>query len=285
VEELQKIQDNFKICKNCGAELQKDAKFCNKCGKQVEEESLKKSSFCRKCGTSLEPGVKFCGVCGTPVEDSAQTGQELQQLADSAKAVAKVGIENARKNVAKGMVFAGEKMASAAEKIQNEARKEENPESPADFNHDEEAEHIPDSEPGVAMQSPLPTQKTKSKWKTIIKVAVIIIIVLGISKLFLGKNPVKDVKTVVFDQYGSQTLGAAMKSSMPQASWSSKKVANKHYEVSVDGFCPDLGSNIVIDFDVNYLDDTIYARVTSVTINGDYYDDILSIALVMNAIY
>lgn len=108
-----------KICKNCGTELPDTVKFCGKCGNSVIEEEKNENLFCPQCGASLELGARFCGKCGTAISSETGTGQELKQLADSAKLAAKAGMDNARKGLAKGMALAGGKISSTAEKLQN----------------------------------------------------------------------------------------------------------------------------------------------------------------------
>lgn len=211
--------------------------------------------YCSRCKVSLEPGTKFCGACGTPVDSSTASGQEFQRLAEDVKSAARAGMDNARKGVARGIQFAGEKFSSAAENMQQE--REEHPGS---------------------------KEKAKKIGKIISGAASVILVVL-IVIAFVGKDPVRDVKDIVFDQYGTQTLGAAVKQSIPEAAWESVKVDDKRYMVTVSGFCPDLSSVIQVNFDVNYSGDYVYAKPVDVLMDGDYYDDIFAIALAMEALY
>ncbi|MEA5026089.1 hypothetical protein SDC9_116798 [bioreactor metagenome] len=60
------------LCKNCGAEIKKDAKFCLKCGTRVTEEEDKQSAAtkqCPACNAYLTPDVKFCPECGYQFDD------------------------------------------------------------------------------------------------------------------------------------------------------------------------------------------------------------------------
>ncbi len=60
----EKVDDEGKSCRNCGAPMAEGVKFCGSCGTQAEEESKKlcpncqaevgESQFCNSCGTSLE---------------------------------------------------------------------------------------------------------------------------------------------------------------------------------------------------------------------------------------
>lgn len=230
--------------------------------------------FCRKCGSFLGTEAKFCGTCGTPVDAASSgqtTGQELQQFTDSAKAVAKAGINSARKNVAKGLGAAGEKISFAAEKMNQ--NKQANCTS-QEMDVGENSVHA----------EPVTHKKVKRRWKVFLGIVSVMVVIFVLMNLF-GKDPVKDMKNVKFDQYGSQTFGEAVEASIPESSWNSVKINSKHYTVTVSGFCPDLSSNIQIEFDVNYSGDYVYAKSIGVTIDGEYYDDIFNTALVMGIIY
>lgn len=92
--------DSKQVCKNCGAELNKEQKFCDKCGSKVDpvevpiiegfndvpavpetaEAAPEKApaetpaaepaapKHCTNCGEVLEEGAAFCDKCGTKVE-------------------------------------------------------------------------------------------------------------------------------------------------------------------------------------------------------------------------
>lgn len=213
--------------------------------------------YCARCGASMESGAKFCGACGTPADGATASGQEWKRLTEDVKSVTRAGMDNARKGVARGMQFAGEKFSSAAENMQQEsADQEEGKEKP----------------------------EKKKTGKIVFGVVSAVLIVLLLIGLF-GKNPIQDVKDIVFDQYGTQTLGTAVKQSIPEASWDSVKIDDKRYTVTVSGYCPDLFSVVQVDFDVNYSGDYVYAKTMNVWMDGDCYDDIFSIALVMQGIY
>lgn len=238
------------------------------------EQEPSPNSYCRKCGAALGAGAKFCGTCGTPVDadlSGQATGQELQQLADSAKAVAKAGMENARKNVAKGLGAAGERISSAAEKMNQDRQ------PGGAFRESGTGENI--VREGTELRG-----KWKKIWKAASGVVSVIIVIFILINLF-GNDPVRDMKSMKFDQYGSQTFGEAVKASIPEASWHSTKIDGKHYTVTVSGFCPDVSSNIQIELDVNYSGEYIYAKPVGLVMDGEHYDDIFTIALVMGAIY
>ena len=101
----------------------------------------------------------------------------------------------------------------------------------------------------------------------------------------LIRNPVRDLQDIVFEDYGTMTLGEAVDSTVENARWSSEKVDNTHYLVTLSGFQPDLFANFEATFDVNYTDDYVYASISSVKYNGETYMDIFSLAIVLGAIY
>lgn len=263
-----------KVCKICNAELPDTAKFCEKCGSSVTEEEKTESLFCKKCGATLELGAKFCGKCGTTINVEIETGQELKQLTDSAKLAAKASMDNARKGLAKGMALTGEKILSTANKLHEENKK------------DNILQNADSMDSAIKIEE---TSKEESKRKTIIKEIisgiVSIMVFLLILNFLFGKHPIQDTKDIVFDEYGSQNLGEVIQDAIPEASWDSEKVDNKHYTVMVSGFCPNLLSEIQLNFDVHYFGEQVYVKIVSVIQDGEYYDDFLSVGLILAGIY
>lgn len=197
--------------------------------------------FCGKCGAPLTEGVKFCGRCGASV-DGSPSGQELQQLAESAKAAADAQEET--------------RAADAPPNSENQGAKD-----------------------GQAVKDALKMIKT---WvERIAGIALIIFLYWA----FFTKKPILDVQNMVFEQYSSRSFKEAVNLSIPEPTWEKEKLGKKHYMVTVSGFCPDLYSNIEIIFDVNYSGGDAYGSVEGVRLDGEYYDDLLSIGIVMGAIY
>lgn len=286
-----------KVCKSCNAELPDTAKFCEKCGSSVTEEEKTENLFCRKCGAVLELGAKFCGKCGTIVDIETETGQELKQLTDSAKLAAKAGMNSARKGLAKGMALTGAKILSTANKLHEENKMDnvlQNADSvdsavKTEETSKEESETktiIKEVISGIKIEE---TSKEESKGKTIIMEIIsgivgIMVFLLMLNFLF-GNHPVQDTKDIVFDEYGSQNLGEVIQDAIPEASWDSKKVDKKHYTVMVSGFCPNLSSEIQLNFDVHYFGEQVYVKIVSVIQDGEYYDDFLSVGFILAGIY
>lgn len=257
-----------KKCLNCGAELPDSAKFCDKCGTAVSEQE--QPLYCQKCGAKLEPGTKFCGRCGTSTDSAA--GQEFQQFADSAKAAAQAGMNSAKKGAAKGMAYAAERMAAAAEKMKQKGAESQTK------SEDIQKNDVQDERDKTVNSIP------KKKWLPLTGIAaVVVVIILAVS--LLGNSPVADVQDIVFDQYGTISLGDAVAISMPEAKWSSEKIDSKHYTVTVEGFFPETAANVAVIFDVNYSGEWVYANPIRVTINGESFTDFDSIAIAMGLIY
>ena len=97
--------------------------------------------------------------------------------------------------------------------------------------------------------------------------------------------PVKDLKSIVFEDYGSITLGEAVEKNLRNEEWSKEKVDDTHYEVTLSGFIPKEYANISITFDVNYADDHVYASARKFKWNDNYYDNSYMISQALEAIY
>ncbi|MDO4261403.1 MAG: zinc ribbon domain-containing protein [Eubacteriales bacterium] len=284
----------FKECLSCGAQMPGEAKFCEKCGCSLGESSVSPDLTCTVCGAHLESDMKFCAKCGSAVgnaqdEDLSAQDQEFQQFAENAKALvktgmdnmqekAKTGVEQAKKGAVKGMAMAAEKMASAAEKMSQEDPKENlnagNPEMESgsvDLNNSS----VP----------PVPTPKAKRSIKNIILGIAALIAVIFVVSLMVSKNPVSDLQEIVFSDWGSQTLGEVVEESISGAEWSSEKINDKNYRVTVSGFSVDLYSNIELIFDVNYSDDYVYGSLYAIVVDGETYTDVFSTAFIMAMLY
>ncbi len=50
----------IKYCKNCGAEIKKDATYCSSCEKNIKKEN----NYCGNCGAKIEKDATYCSSCG-----------------------------------------------------------------------------------------------------------------------------------------------------------------------------------------------------------------------------
>ena len=130
--------------------------------------------------------------------------------------------------------------------------------------------------------------KTTKTYRHLATAIIVVFVGYVIVTTFLPnliRNPVNDLQDVVFEDYGTMTLGEAVDSTVENARWSSEEVDDTHYLVTLSGFQPDLYANFEATFDVNYTDDYVYASISSVEYGGETYTDIFSLAFVLSAIY
>lgn len=128
------------------------------------------------------------------------------------------------------------------------------------------------------------TDRKKKKRKRLIAITVAVLVVVIIFST-QKTNPVRDMKNIVFDQYGTLEFGNVVKRAIPDAKWESEKLGKKHYTVTVQGFCPNLYSDIELAFDINYSGDSVYAKLKYGYIDGEYFDDLFSSEIVMEGLY
>ena len=145
---------------------------------------------------------------------------------------------------------------------------------------------LPDSvEQRVQDEREVKTTKTYQRLATAMIVVFLGYVIVTTFLPNLVRNPVNDLQDVVFEDYGTMTLGEAVDSTVENARWSSEEVDDTHYLVTLSGFQPDLYANFEATFDVNYTDDYVYASISSVEYGGETYTDIFSLAFVLSAIY
>lgn len=122
--------------------------------------------------------------------------------------------------------------------------------------------------------------KIKSVLSSLVTIALIIAAISGFSK-----HPVTNMKEVVFDDFGAETIGEAVERSITHPEWSADKIDKNHYRVTVKGFMKDIGGNFSMTFDMNYLDDEVYAKPILAAYDGEAFDDWFSIAIAMGLLY
>ncbi len=72
------------VCKNCGAELQKDDAFCGECGTEIKNEAVK----CSGCGKFFNSEYGMCPFCGSEIStyksvDEILTESEVTQICET----------------------------------------------------------------------------------------------------------------------------------------------------------------------------------------------------------
>lgn len=131
-------------------------------------------------------------------------------------------------------------------------------------------------------------QSKKSGKVELIKSIISLILVIGVIVAIVysvQRHPVSDLKDIVFDEYGSETLGDAVDNSMINVSWDTEKISKTKYQVTLTGFSTELYSDLTLTFNLTYGDDRVYAKLDHLLQDGEYYDDFYSIALALSTIY
>ena len=68
LESTVQVDEDMKVCNQCGAKVKADAQFCSACGRPMNIAATKK--FCARCGTELTDEEMFCHNCGSPTSQS-----------------------------------------------------------------------------------------------------------------------------------------------------------------------------------------------------------------------
>lgn len=122
--------------------------------------------------------------------------------------------------------------------------------------------------------------KAKSILSSLGTILLIILIIVGNSK-----HPVADTKNIVFDDIGTIGVGNAAERSIAHPKWSADRVEKNHYLVTVSGFMKDIGGNFSMTFDVNYVDDSVYAKPKYAAYDGEIFDDWFSLTIALGLLY
>ncbi len=124
-------------------------------------------------------------------------------------------------------------------------------------------------------------KKKKISVSTIlVGLAVVIVIIM----FFSYDRASNDLKNIVFDQYTTLVFGEVVDKNISNAKWVSEKVNDNFYRVTISGFSPSLYSNISATFNVNYDNDMVYASIDHALVNGEYINDLISLAMVMGVL-
>ena len=182
------------------------------------------------------------------------------------------------------MAFAAEKMASAAEKMKqqsSDATGQGTPSNGAIHTNEWEQRTGKDSfnsadSTGETVASP---PKKKSIRTILIGVGVAVFLLFVIIAIFSG-DAVDTVKNSNLDDYPEMTVGDACDTRFTSGKWTSEEREGITY-VIFRGNDPDTISDWEIEFKV--LDNQF--RVESITVDGIYYSDNLSISALIDYIY
>ena len=97
-----------------------------------------------------------------------------------------------------------------------------------------------------------------------------------------------DVKSIVFDDIGPETIGELIDENVKGAEWSQEKIDSDSRLVFVEGYCPAYSEDIRITFFYEKLDDG-YREVSLQSIDfpesGEYYNDAFSAGMIWASFY
>ena len=111
------------------------------------------------------------------------------------------------------------------------------------------------------------------------------VLLIVIAIISFSRHPAANMKEVVFDDFGSETIGEAVERNIAHPEWSAVKISKNHYRVTVEGFMKPVGGNFSMTFDVNYLDDEVYAKPILASYDDEEFDDWFSLAIAMGLLY
>ncbi len=128
-----------------------------------------------------------------------------------------------------------------------------------------------------------PNLAKKKSLKRILYIAgTIIAIALILMVISESKSPVNNVKELIFEEYTDQKIGTTTEQVFKYSpKWKYEKISSDYYQVTVSGFFEELNMNIDAVFDYNDYGDYFYANLKYVVINGQTYNDNLSLRTVM----
>ena len=251
-----------KQCSKCSALLPDTAKFCDKCGAPVQEQP--QAQYCPKCGTRLEPGTKFCGSCGTPVKPSSN--QRSQQFADRPK-------DEQQKDSGYATEGTARRMDSSERTKQWTSGTEQQNSTYTNAANNNGYSYSPPMPEAAA-----PPKKFNTK-RIVLIVGLVILIILIVAALG-GDGSIDSVKNGTLEDYPDTTVGDALESRFTNGKWSSESNENATYVV-FRGHDP----TTICDWEVEFKVVDNRFRVESITVDGIYYSDGVSISVLVDYIY
>ncbi|MBQ8780286.1 MAG: zinc ribbon domain-containing protein [Oscillospiraceae bacterium] len=138
----------------------------------------------------------------------------------------------------------------------------------------------------VQKSAELKTSSKRIRLEFIIPIVLGIIVILIILFDSVKSAAISDLKSIVFDQYGSSlTLGDAADLHLDKVNWESEKISDDEYKVTLQAFSAEIGTVFSVEFRVTYMNDMVYALPVAVNLVGEEYKDDQSIWQVMSIIY
>lgn len=131
------------------------------------------------------------------------------------------------------------------------------------------------------------TKKKISLLAAPIALPVILLALWGFGNFVLNR-PAYELKDVVWDQYGSQTLEQVVNANFDDPEWSSTKIDDDHATVYIEGYMPYYGENVRLEFAYEELDESTISgsleRIVFLDSVEAYSNDIAS-ALFLQQMY
>ena len=116
----------------------------------------------------------------------------------------------------------------------------------------------------------------------------VMIMMLCIFGDFVLNRPAYELKDVVWDQFGSQTLEQVVNANFDDPEWSSTWVDDTHATVYVEGYMPYYGENIRLEFQYEKLDeDTVVCSLKRIVFldSVEAYSNSIASALLLQQVY
>ena len=128
-----------------------------------------------------------------------------------------------------------------------------------------------------------PGAKPKRTIRKILNIiGVVVAFALIIAVISKSKSPVDNIKEIVFDDYTSQRLGTTVEQVFKyNPKWKYEKISSDYYQVTVSGFYEKWSMNIDAIFDFYDYGDYCYAVINHAVVNGQSFNDNLSLRTVM----
>lgn len=105
---------------------------------------------------------------------------------------------------------------------------------------------------------------------------------------FVLNRPAYELKDVVWDQFGSQTLEQVVNANFDNPEWSSTEIDEDHATVYIEGYMPYYGENVRLEFAYEELDESTISgsleRIVFLDSMEAYSNDIAS-ALFLQQMY
>ena len=273
----EEILKEKRICSGCGAELKPEAKFCPKCGVKIdqisEEENSGKPEFSGEFSKAEQEKIAsgqvntkegiFAKIWNHPAFTmiAVKFGNVLDILLGAVSLLLAVMLlGDGFFGTVWGILFLVCGIAIVFSGIRAFLSRKREPEIEEELN--------------------------KKKRNLCIGAAVIIIGLLVVNST--GGGVYSDVKSIAFDDIGSETIGELIDENVKGAEWSQEKIDSNSRLVFVEGYCPSYSEDIRITFFYEDLDDG-YCEVSLQSIefpeSGEYYDDAFSAGIIWASLY